>query len=817
MYTVAQIVKILDAKYIGVSDDFISSLIFDSRMIIPSSGSLFFALKSANNDGHRYIADVYKKGVRNFVVNSQFFDFSNFPDANFIIVHNTIASLQHLAAYHRSLFDIPIFAVTGSNGKTIVKEWLAYFLNKEKKTLKSPKSYNSQIGVALSVWELSDIFELAVFEAGISKPHEMDNLQKIINPSIALFTNIGDAHQENFTDLKSKVYEKLELFKDASLCIYSADYEIIDRAFAERLPEKKTFTWSLERDADLRMLDISSLEDKHFMRVLYRQKEYLLQIKYIDKASIENTMSVLSALLCFYGNRDPLSFDFSELPEVEMRLQQIEGKNNCTIINDSYNCDLASLKIALDVLTAQNQNTKKTVILSDIYEVGKDDNDLYARVAQMLENIELYRIIGIGETIAAYSDAFEGLKFFYKSTDDFLLDLQNLNFFDEAILLKGARKFNFEHIADVLQLKNHRTVLEINMTAFEHNLQYFRSLLKPKTKLMVMVKAFSYGSGSYEIANFLQRKGVDYLAVAIADEGIALRKAGIFLPILILNPDVANFDLFVEYTLEPEIYSFRMLDAFYEAVKNKVYNTYPIHLKFNTGMNRLGFEQQDIDLLCEKLFVYNKIFVKSVFSHLVGSDDEQFDDFSIEQANMFVSITDKLEHKLGYKFLRHLLNSAGIERFGHLQFSMVRLGIGLYGISALNEHLVQSISSLKTKIIKIFEVKKGQTVGYSRAWKAHRDSIIATLPIGYADGLDRRLSNAVGKVFVNGKSAPIVGNICMDLTMIDITDIDASETDEVVIFGQEQSISDIAQLLNTIAYEVLTSISHRVKRVYVWE
>ncbi len=817
MYTISEIVKILDAKLLGKNDNFISTLIYDSRMIIPSSESLFFAIKGRNNDGHKYISELFKKGIRNFVVNKDFKDFHLYDASNFIIVDNTIEALQELAAYHRAKFKIPIFAVTGSNGKTIVKEWLFYLLNKNKKTLKSPKSYNSQIGVPLSVWELSEIYEVAVFEAGISKPAEMIKLQRILKPDIAIFTNIGDAHQENFLSIKEKINEKLDLFIDASTIIYSLDFKEVDEMINKRFPKKKKFTWSLSEKADLQVLRLKKEHKYSLVYVRYMRNDYVIKLKYSNRASIENAMSVLSALLCFYPKKNPDSFAFEELSAVEMRLQQIEGKNKCTIINDSYNCDLSSLKIALDVLTAQNQNSKKTIILSDIFEIGKKEEELYSAVAQMLVNNGITKIIGIGETISRNSELFECEKYFFKSTQEFLLELARIDFNNEAILLKGARKFHFEHIAEVLQLKNHRTVLEINMSSFDHNLQYFRSLLKPRTKLMVMVKAFSYGSGSFEIANFLQRKGVDYLAVAIADEGIALRKAGISLPILILNPDVANFELFVEYSLEPEIYSFRMLDSFYQIIKNKIYNTYPVHLKINTGMNRLGFNETQVDELIERLEKYEKIFVKSVFSHLSGSSDDIFDDFTHKQINIFKTVSDKLSVKLGYKFLRHILNSAGIERFSEYQFDMVRLGIGLYGISALDNNLLETISSLKTRIIQTFEVKKGETVGYSRTWKASKDSIIATLPIGYADGLNRRLSNGVGQVFVKNKLVPIVGNICMDLTMIDITGHDVHEGDEVIIFGDEITISQIAEKIGTIPYEVLTSISHRVKRVYVWE
>ncbi len=817
-YTLSEISQITNSELYGNADRIINYVVFDSRRILPSLNSLFFSIKTKQNDGHKYIADLYKKGLKNFVVEEGFAGKDKFPDANFIFVKNSVVALQKLAAYHRQLFDIPIVAITGSNGKTIVKEWLTAIISPTKKVLQSPKSYNSQIGVSLSVLELKKQHEIAIFEAGISKVDEMIKLEKIIKPKIGIFTNIGDAHQENFDSIQTKINEKIILYKDCDTIIYNFDNELITYSMKKKYPNGKFFTWGRNEKSDLRILEIKQNVNSSEIDLFLNNKNYQIKVGFIDSASLENIFSTLSAALVLFPDANPNSFDFSKLHSVEMRLQQLEGINNCTIINDSYNCDLASLRIALNVLNAQNQHTQKTVILSDIFEVGTDEKKLYSKVAKLLKISKINRVIGIGNRISKFADYFENIKKdFFKETNDFINNTHKFSFRNEAILIKGARRFHFEKISNSLQLKNHRTVLEINLSAFENNLNYYKRLLNPQTKLMIMVKAFSYGSGTYEIANLLQLKGVDYLAVAIADEGIMLRKAGITTPILVLNPDIERLDALLDYSLEPEIYNFRILDYFYNTVKNKTSNPYPIHIKLNTGMNRLGFSENQIDELLQKLQNYDDIFVKSVFSHCVGADDAKFDDFTKQQISSFVRSANKIRQNIEYDFIRHILNSAGIERFSDYQFDMVRLGIGLYGVGVLPNSPLKNISRLKTKIVQIIEVQAGETVGYSRMGKINNKSVIATLPIGYADGLNRKLSNGVGLVKIKNKLAPIVGNICMDLTMIDITGISAKEGDEVIIFDEEHSVSKLADSLQTIPYEILTSISQRVKRVYVWE
>ncbi len=816
-YYFNDIANITNGKIFANDNPKIECLIYDSRMIIPTKNSLFFAIKTKYNDGHFFIKELYDKGHKNFIVNQYFKSFNKFKKANFIQVNNTVKALQKLATFHRNKFNIPVIGITGSNGKTIVKEWLTYFLNKYFFAVQSPKSFNSQIGVPLSVWEMNENHEIAVFEAGISKKAEMDNLQKIIMPDIGIFTNIGDAHQENFSSVEEKINEKIKLFYNSDIIIFSKDCYRVKKYIANKYPNKKFFTWSEKYKADLKIISINKNDYSTIIKVAYKEKKYSVKTNFTDRASIENIIITLSALLVIFPDKKPNSFDFTELSPVEMRLQQIKGKHNSTIINDAYNADITSLRIAIDVLNSQNQNSKKTLIISDIFQVGKKKNVLYAELSNILNKSNINRLIAVGKDVSKYKNLFSVKSYFFDNTKELISSLKDFNFDNEAVLIKGARKFKFEQISDILQLKNHRTVLEINLNALENNLYYFKNYLNKNTKIMAMVKAFSYGSGSYEIANFLKRKNVHYLAVAITDEGIELRKGGIDLPILILNPDSTNFNLLIKYNLEPEIYNFKILDEFYNAVKNKIYNPYPIHLKINTGMNRLGFCSEEINFLIKKLKNYPKIFVKSVFSHLAASDEPKYDNFTKMQINQYKKITKKIKNSLNYSFIKHILNSAGIERFPQAQFDMVRLGIGLYGVSATDNPKLQNISTLKTKIIHIAKVKKGETVGYGRKGKIEKDSIIATIPIGYADGLNRLLSNRKGKVLINNSYVPIIGNICMDLTMIDVSEVNAKIGDEVVVFGKKNTITKIANELNTIPYEILTSIPQRVKRVYLWE
>ena len=806
-----------------VSDNYliiiIDNILTDSRTYTLSENSLFFAIVGKRHDGHNYIDDLYKKKVRNFVISKQIPQIKKFKDANFILVKNCIKALQILAKYHRQQFDIPIVAITGSNGKTIVKDWLSQLLDKQLPTLKSPKSYNSQIGVPLSVLELNAKHKFAIFEAGISLIGEMDKLQEIIEPEIGIITNIGDAHQENFPDIETKIIEKLKLFKNSKKIFYCKDYLNIDKIIHEtyNLAGKQIFSWSKKVKTDLFIQKIKKNTNRTEIHSIFLSQNINLTIPFTDDASIENSIHILLFLLVQFPRIDITEFDFSKLLSVEMRLEQKQGINNCTIINDSYNCDFASLRIALDFINQQNQNKKKTLILSDIQEVGKQQDVLYQEIASIIQKNNLYNFIGIGKNISKNKKYFKPFDRFFNSTAQFLKNTKKLNFNNETILLKGARNFKFENIAKVLQEKNHRTIFEINLQAIINNLNYFRSLLKSETKIMVMVKAFAYGSGTYEVANILQHQRVDYLGVAYTDEGVALRKAGINIPIMVMNPDTDNFNNLIEYNLEPEIYNFQILNTFYNCIKNRTNRKLYIHLKLETGMNRLGFDENEIPKLILLLKKYRELHIKSVFTHLAGSPSQKFDDFTHEQILKFQNLIKIFKQEFNHKIYTHILNSAGIERFPEYQFDMVRIGIGLYGISAIkNNKQLQNVGTLKSRISQIKVINPTETIGYDRKGKITKKSIIAVVPIGYADGLNRKLSNGNGKILVKNKYfAPIIGNICMDMCMLDITEIPAKIGDEVIIFGENYPITEIAQQLETIPYEVLTSVSQRVKRIYV--
>jgi len=815
-YSIKKISEIVNADLISRQDTFISKVIIDSRSSITDANTLFVAIKGERHNGHDFINELYENGIINFLVEDLPNNYKTLKNANFIIVKKSLKSFQQIAEYHRNTVKYPIVGITGSNGKTIVKEWIFQILNNEKLIIRNPKSYNSQVGVPLSLFFLEKNYDFGIFEAGISQPNEMQKLQKIINPNIGIFTNIGDAHQENFSSFEKKIKEKLLLFKNSDVIIYCKDYKQIHKVISNNKNySNKTFTWSYSIDTDLFVKKIENLKTKTKIKFIYKKNNIEIEIPFTDKASIENAIHTLSFLLAnnlFNANTQE---KFKYLSNVEMRLEIIKGKNNCTLINDSYNSDLNSIQIAIEVLEQQNQNRKKTIILSDIEQSGKSEIELYKTISEIINTSNIDKIIGIGKNINKYSEKFNIKKHFFDSTKEFLQSRLVENFNNEAILIKGARHFTFEKIIEILQKKNHRTQLEINLEALTYNLNYFRSLIHKKTKIMIMVKAFSYGSGSHEIARLLQHQKVDYLGVAYTDEGVELRKAGISLPIMVMNPDFENFKNIIEYNLEPEIYSFKSLTEFNKLALQNSVNRYPVHLKIDTGMKRLGFENQDIDKLIAEIKKSKSLKIKSVFSHLVASDDKKHDNFTKKQISDFNNIANKIKKGINYKSTLHILNSSGIERFSEAQFDMIRLGIGLYGISCINKNNVKNISTLKTKISQIKTIKANQTIGYSRKGKVNKETKIAILPIGYADGLNRKLSNGLGYVLIKGEKTKIIGNICMDMCMVDLSGIDAKENDEVIIFGENLPISEIAKKLETIPYEILTSISQRVKRIYI--
>lgn len=817
-YSIDKINEIIKGKLIKNNNLPVKYILIDSRTLTSPENSIFFALKGDRNDGHNYINDLYDRNVRNFIISNETIDLSAFNEANFIIVDDTLKALHKFTAFHRKQFDIPIIGITGSNGKTIIKEWIYEILNTTKNIVRNPKSYNSQIGVPLSVWLINKDNDLGIFEAGISKFGEMTNLQKIINPTIGVFSNIGEAHQENFIDFKQKISEKLKLFYNSKVLIYSKDHSLIDSQIQEdvNLEDCELFTWSTKFPANVSIGKIQKQTNKTIIPANYDNKKIEIEIPFTDDASIENSINVLVVLLYLKIDKDVIINGFKNLNPIAMRLELKTGEKNCIIINDSYNSDINSLNIALDFLNQQKQNKTKTLILSDILQTGKDIKILYKEINKLLEQKQIDKLIGIGTEIKSQAKIFKIESYFFNNTDNFLNNLPN--FENEIILLKGARNFEFERISNILQQKFHDTVLEINLNSIIKNLNYYKSLLKPKTKLMVMVKAFSYGSGMYEIANLLQYHKVDYLTVAFADEGIQLRKSGITLPIMVMNPEQNTFDSIIKFRLEPEIYNFTVLEKFYDAVRRNGLVIYPIHLKIDTGMKRLGFEESEIDDLINNIKTKPEFNIKSILSHLVGSDEEIHDKFSELQISRFLKISEKISNNYNYKIYKHILNSSGIERFANAQFDMVRLGIGLYGFSPNNQDKLEPVNSLKTVISQIKTVKVGETVGYGRKGKVTRDSKIAILPIGYADGLNRRLSNGVGKFFINNNKVPVIGNICMDMCMIDITDIDnVKEGDIVEIFGKNNPINQIAKSIDTIPYEILTGISQRVKRIFYHE
>ncbi len=826
-YTITDISGILKGTFINNSTGVapIQHLLTDSRKIVSAPSSLFFAIKGDRRDGHEFIEDLYQAGVRNFVISHPAVT-TQYPDCNFIITGDTLQALQQLAAQHRSQFKFPVVGITGSNGKTIVKEWLYQLLREDHHIVRSPKSYNSQIGVPLSVWQMKPENDMAIFEAGISEPGEMKKLETIIQPDTGIFTNIGSAHDENFGSLPEKVNEKMLLFKNCSTLIYCKDYLLIADQITKAdflSPSLKLFTWSRKQRADLQIGRVSKMGSESEIQGIYKNSFLSIHIPFTDDASIENAIQCWAALLFMNYDPEVIAQRIQLLSPVAMRLEMKEGINNCSIINDSYNSDLGSLTIALDFLNQQKQHAKRTVVLSDILQSGRDEAQLYKEVADLLHKKGVSRLIGIGPAISRQAMHFDTGKTFFESTDDFLKEYTPSQFNSETILLKGARTFGFERISKVLQQKAHETVLEINLNALIHNLNYYRSRLKPETKIMVMVKAFSYGSGSFEISNILQFHRVDYLAVAYADEGVELRKAGITLPVMVMNPEEQSFEIMLNYKLEPEIYNFRMLQQFSDVVKRRLSELpgvkVPVHIKLDTGMHRLGFEMQDINELVVRIKNNKHLKVASVFSHLAASDEAVHDGFTNQQANLFMEMADIICGHFPHKIFRHILNSAGIMRFPEFQLEMVRLGIGLHGIAATQheQKQLQFVATLKTTISQIKTVKAHQTIGYSRKGVVSRDTLVATVAIGYADGLNRKLGNGAGSMLVNQKKCPIIGGVCMDMTMLDITDAAANEGDEVIVFGPGYSIIEMARDLGTIPYEILTMVSQRVKRVYFHE
>lgn len=828
MYSITQISSIINATLSGKDDGLmIEHILLDSRKLLFPGQSVFFALDGKRWQSSLFIDDLYKQGVRCFVVDENFSNkkINEYAGAAFLRVQDVLHALQLLTAWHRKQYSMPVIGITGSNGKTIVKEWLYQLLQYDYNIIRSPKSYNSQIGVPLSVWQMNNHYNLAIFEAGISLPGEMEKLEKIIAPGIGIITNIGDAHSEGFTSLSQKIQEKLKLFVHSKLLIYGSINTKLDKEVVEFKKNSATglklFTWGNRQTDTLQVLKTGTSSNQSTIQANYKDQVFEFTIPFTDAASVENALTCCCLLLDMGISTKDIAGRMLQLRPVEMRLQLKQGINNCSVINDSYSADINSLTIALNFLQHQQQHNKRTVILSDILQSGKKSQALYAEVAAMLEQKNINRFIGIGPHISEQQQAFKNIKetSFFISTSEFKQQFRNQQFSNETILLKGARVFEFEQISYLLEKKRHQTVLEVNLNAITHNLNTYKQMLAPGVKLMAMVKAFSYGSGSFEIANLLQFNRVDYLAVAYTDEGVELRKAGISLPLMVMNTEEITFDALVENNLEPELFSFGIMKNFAAYLKNAGITNYPVHIKLDTGMHRLGFTQHDIDALCELLKDSPVFKIQSVFSHLAASDSVLHDGFTAAQAASFTGSCNKIKTAIGYNFIRHIANTSAIHRHPHLQFDMVRLGIGLYGADAVQaiQQQLKNVTTLKTTISQIKKIKKGESVGYNRNAVADKDSVIATVNIGYADGYPRILGNGNGKMWLNGKRVPVIGNVCMDMTMLDITEATAKEADEVIVFGEELPVAELAAMAQTIPYEILTGISQRVKRVYFEE
>lgn len=820
MFYLSEIAHILNLQQQIVTDTVVDTLLTDSRKLTKPETTLFFALPGARRDGSFFLSELYKKGVRNFVVQQQI-DTTQFADANFLLVPNVLCALQLIARHQREKFNYPVIGITGSNGKTIVKEWLYFLLQEIYHIVRSPKSYNSQIGVPLSVWQLTQMYNLGIFEAGISQPHEMSQLQKIIQPTIGILTNIGTAHDDGFISIDEKISEKIKLFINSDIVITQGDNEKIMQQLS--LHKIKTFSWGYQKSNDITIISITKKEKNSCISLCYQNQQISFIIPFTDNASIENALTCCSVLFYMQVDTTLLQEKMQHLPSVSMRLSYLKGINNCVILNDSYSADTNALKSALEWMHSAAYDKSKTVVLSDFAE-SKGMLNFYNQILILLKQNGINKLVTIGKEWNSFikerptllKDTSLKIHSFY-TTEDFINTPRALQFINEIILVKGARNFHFEDIVSILELKQHQTVLEINLNAIGHNLKQVQNHLKPATKIMVMVKAFAYGSGAIEIANILQFHKVDYLGVAYADEGVELKKAGISIPIMIMNPEESAFDSIIENQLEPNIYSLPLLLSFQKFVQDEGIFHYPIHLEMETGMNRLGFSEETLPQLCTILQDTEYVKVQSVFTHLAASEDEVEDEFTLHQFSVFEKMNTAIKQVVPYPILTHIANTAAIMRFPNLQLNMVRLGIGLYGVGN-NSWGLQPAITFKSTIAQIKYLKKGDTVSYNRKGIIEKDTTIATIRLGYADGYSRKFGYGNGEMLVNGVLAPVIGTVCMDMTMIDVSHVpNVQAGNEVIIFGKNPTVISLAKKLDTIPYEIMTNISQRVKRIYFLE
>ncbi len=810
-YTIKEIADITNSEVIGNGEIKIKNIAFDSRTIYSTKHTAFLAINTKKNSGQKYIDSVIEKGIDTIITENKIDN----PSINQIITKNSVEFLQTLAKYHFEHSAINSIGITGSNGKTILKEWLYQCLSNEFVTVKSPKSFNSQIGLPLSLFQIEKKHDLGIFEVGISKPDEMDNQENIFHPKIGLLTHIGSAHSANFSSEEELINEKLKLFKNSEIIFYNADNLLTDKIINELYSSKKLISCGLEINNDIHI--ISNVNDRtQDIQIKYFDEIITLPIFQRDEATLTNVLALIGILKELKISNSDIKEKIDALKAIEMRLESIEGIRNNLIINDSYNLDLDSLKIAFQFIGEYNK-PKKSLILTDILDSNENSQELYSEVSELVNEQNFDKVFLIGDEISNFHELFTSETFTFNNTNQFIdskviNDLEN-----QVILLKGARKYEIEKIKEILELRKHDTVLEINLNAILHNINFHKSLLKPETKMMAMVKANAYGLGSYEISEFLQHHHIDYLGVAFADEGVELRKKGITTPTIVMNPEQHSYDAVIEYNLEPEIYSLRVLELFNEQlIKSGNQQKYPIHIKLETGMHRLGFKDFELDELTEKLNTMN-VKVQSIFSHLSSSDVPEEKEFTLNQIETFEKNSIYLINQLDYKPLRHILNSAGITNYSDYQYDMVRIGIGMIGETSnksIKKQLQNSVS-FKTVVSQISEVKIGESVGYSRKYKADHDTKIATIPVGYADGIPRLVGNKVGNVGINKKLCPIVGNVCMDMMMINVENANVKEGDSVVIFNSNPTLEEFAKYCQTITYEVLTSISPRVKRIYI--
>jgi len=813
VYTLSEINKIVKGTLHGIGEMPYSFFVTDSRLITNTEEVLFFSLISHRNDAHLYIDALIEKGIKAFVVSNK--DYIR-NTASFILVNDTLQALQDLATHHRSQFNIPVIGITGSNGKTIVKEWLYQLLKEDKVICRSPKSYNSQLGVPLSVLNLNKTHQLAIFEAGISQPGEMQRLQYIIKPTIGVFTSLGQAHDEGFKNREQKLAEKWKLFGSTVKVIVNK-YDDPILSFSETV----SITIGSGSDCTYKLFYALGLQTST-IELTWAGHKQTFNIPFTDKASALNCTTCITVLMYLGYTHEVIQKRLEQLQSIALRLEVKNAVNNSILINDFYNSDIDSIRIALSFLNQQHRRQKKVVIVSDIEQSGRKEEELYTELANLLKQNNIDVLIGIGNAISKNKGLFNANSLFYGTVKELLDDERKLKeqLHNSSILLKGAHRFDFEQISKTLQLKSHDTILEIDLNKLTHNVNYYRSLIGKQTQLMCMVKAMGYGSGSSEVAKTLQHIGVNYLAVAYTDEGVELRDASITLPIMVMSPERDSFEDIIKYNLEPEIYSFKLLEDFIHALdKYGIQDAFAIHIKIDTGMKRLGFEVGDMDELCKILKQSKQIKVKSIFSHLVGSDNKDLDAFTWLQVEHFKTASEKIEKAIGNIAIKHICNTGGISRFKNAHFNMVRLGIGMYGFGVNDEEIapLQNVSSLKTRISQIKKVSQNETVGYNRNGIADEDMTIATIPIGYADGFNRSLGNANFGVWIHNTFCKTMGNICMDMCMIDITNVKCKEGDEVIIFETAEQVNQMAKAMNSIPYEVLTGISSRVKRVYTQE